>query len=318
MKSQIISPFQGQQGQDLYENNAVLYYFLQVVMWIYILGAIAYLVLIANVDIRHTYQLPNTMPGQLYSDRYSSMTWIFLMLSVIGNLSVAFLIPMLVLWRKDRGCSILWMVFFVIFTLFSVFTVTVLGAQYGSCNKQNQNGNICNDYYWCCAVEIYSNPSNLCPNTGPCLLPNQPSSVAELSSNVDFKWLFAVSIIFMLFDLIFFILITTLWFGSSSKINFQTTTQLEEVVEDYKKEEEEEEEEGEKEMISATDIENTGLRMRVGNSKNNNNNNNNNSVGEQLQKGITHSVKNNARKPHKNAGKPGVVVNFAKVNKRAQ
>ena len=307
MKSQIVSPFQGQQGQDLYENSAVLYYFLQVVMWLYIVGAIAYLVLIANVNIRHTYQLPNTMPGQLYSDRYSSMTWIFLMLSVIGNLSVAFLVPMLVLWRKDRGCSILWMVFFVIFTLFSGFTVTVLGAQYGSCNKQNQNGNICNDYDWCCAVEIYSNPANLCPNTGPCLLAGQPSSVAELSSNVDFRWLFAVSIVFMLFDLLFFILITTLWFGNSSKIKFPTTTQLEEVV-DYQEDGEEEEEE----MIPMKDIENTGLRMRVGNSS---------TSGEQLQQGITHSVanKNKARKPHKNAGKPGVVVNFASAgNKKAQ
>ena len=325
-KGKIISPFQGRQGQDLYETSAVLYYFLQVVMWFYIAGAIAYLVLIANVNIRHTYQVPPSLPGTLVSDRYGTFTWIFLMLSVIGNLFIAVLVPMLVLWRKDRGCTILWMVFLVIFTLLSVFTVVVLGGLWGSCNAQNQNGNICNDLEYCCAVEIYSNPANGCSNTGPCMLPNQPSSISQLRSNVDFRWLFAVSIVFMLFDITFFILLTILWFGGSDAII--KFPRMGDVVGQSKKFEP-----VESKMVYTQKIptfsppsggsEATSVRARIVQTQPQENNNNNveGKKVQELPTGITHTTELSGveeRKPHANAGKPGVVIDFSNNNKKAK
>lgn len=197
--------------QDAYDRGGALYYFIQVLKWIYFLGSIAYLVLIMNVTILHTIQNPPSSPGTLISQRYNSFVWVFLMLSVISHIGMALVIFMFVLWRKDRGCTIFWTILMILFLIISVFVVAMLGSLSGNCNGQNQAGNICNDLRWCCAPEIYTNPANLCQPTGAC--PATPVTLHDLSSNVDFRWLFAVSIIFMLLNIVLLIVLIYLRYG---------------------------------------------------------------------------------------------------------
>ena len=222
---QATSPFKGKEGEDRYEESTALFVILQIIVWLYVAGSIAYLVLIMNTTIRHTYLTPATMPGTLVSDRWNTFLWVFLFLSVVAHVGMPFVLDQLTLWRKSGGCSIFWAIFLILFVMISAIVVAVLGVYAGTCNGQNQNGNICNDLQWCCAPEIYSNPANLCPNTGMC---TPPKTLTELSSNVDFRWLLAVSIVFLVFDVGLLVTVIVLGIGTTLKMDEDVTGFLDE------------------------------------------------------------------------------------------
>lgn len=203
-----------QKGKDLYEENTFIYYFLNITLWLYILGFIAYLVLIINVQVTYTYNKTPGSPGTLFSLRFDSLLWWGLMLGV-ARMFVPFAVMNMILYRRTYGCSVFWIIFLSVIVLLDIFSFVVLAAQYGSCNHDNQPNNLCNSLLYCCVPQIFMNSNNMCPNAAPCPatvdLPNPPSTLADLSPNSDFLWLFWTQFIFILFDLVWIMLIVGLW-----------------------------------------------------------------------------------------------------------
>ena len=180
---------------------------------IYGLGYIASLVLIQNVQIEHTYHKAN-VHGVLYSDRYVTTYWLAVMFMAVRPL-IFVVVCSLLLYRnttccgnKGTGCTAFWVVLLVILVLMDLLSFAIMSAQFSKCNGRGQVANGCNSYKWCCAPEIYSDPGNLCSITTPC---TPPVTLAELTPNVDFVWLFSVSVAFAAFDVFFLMVPVALW-----------------------------------------------------------------------------------------------------------
>lgn len=190
---------------DYYSIVSPWYWVLQVCVTLYGMGAIAYLVLVQNAHVVDT--VFNTLPGgTYYTWRYITFVWYALMLSCT-KLLVYPLVNAAILFRSNRGCSIFWFTLLAALVLVDVVVMVGLGTQYGNCNLSGQPNNMCNDPRWCCALEIYSAPSNGCRNTFAC---TPPVPLSALTPNVDFLWLFWVNFSLLIVDmliLLFFALV---------------------------------------------------------------------------------------------------------------
>ena len=182
---------------DYYTTASPYYWVIQFLITLYGMGAIAYLVLIQNAHVVDT--VFNTLPGgTYYTWRFNSFVWFALMLSCAKILTYPF-VNAAVLFRGTRGCAIFWYILLVALVLIDVVVIVGLGSQYGSCNMSNQPNNICNDPRWCCALEIYSVPSNNCFNNFAC---TPPVALSQLQPNTDFLFLFWTNFAIMMVDIL--------------------------------------------------------------------------------------------------------------------
>jgi hypothetical protein len=177
-----------------------------VLLLIYGAGVVASLVLLQNATVIHTNTLGNIY-GPLYSDRFVTPWWWALFFAATRVLMFMSVCSML-LYRKTGGwCTIIWIVPVSLFILLDLGSLIILGTYLGSCNANvpgNWN-NPCNSYVYCCDVRIYSNPENHCRPTAPCP-PGQAQTLEQMQPNTDFIWLFALSIVAIVFDCYFFML----------------------------------------------------------------------------------------------------------------
>jgi len=208
MRAPKSSPFISRDGTDLYESSNALYYFLQIVLWLYALGYVANLVLVMNTSVTHTYF--KTLPGgALFTERYVTARWIFLMLALLRIL-VPICVLSMVLYRRSLGCLIGWLVVLVLLVIVDVLVLIALGTDYGGCNGQNEFGNLCNAPLWCCVPEIYGNPANMCLNSVGC---TPAVALEDLRPNTDFLWLFWVTFVFVVFDVVLLMVPVIIWLG---------------------------------------------------------------------------------------------------------
>lgn len=198
-------------GQDAYDNGSPIYYILQVLMVMYAAGYIASLVLIQNANVVHTFHKAN-INGVLYSNRFNSLYWFALMFSALRIFVIIF-VCLSILFRKTTCCkctysfcSSMWLFLLVVVIAMDFLVLSILSNHYSKCNGLDQLDNPCNDKKWCCASEIYSNPANLCGNTCAAFIP-----YSSLVADVDFIWLFSVTVAFCAFDLAFLFIPVGLW-----------------------------------------------------------------------------------------------------------
>lgn len=176
-----------------YDTNSRFYWFIWIFIVLYTIGTGIYIgVFIQNFNITYTYFANPGAPGSELVSLRGSFTDVVVRMSVFGHvLSIMFLMC-LIAYRKSFGAQVVW---FGLYFLCFLLVLLNLGAglsAYTHCNNQNQFGNICNDFKYCCPEEIYSNPANRCPNTMPCDPPLQRS---DLKPNRDFLGLFWLNFI---------------------------------------------------------------------------------------------------------------------------
>jgi hypothetical protein len=100
----------------------------------------------------------------------------------------------------------MWLFLLVVVIAMDFLVLSILSNHYSKCNGLDQLDNPCNDKKWCCASEIYSNPASLCGNTCAAFIP-----YSSLVADVDFIWLFSVTVAFCAFDLVFLFIPVGLW-----------------------------------------------------------------------------------------------------------
>ncbi len=196
--------------KDYYLPTLPWYWLLQVLWIVYAIAVPCFIVLILDIYIPDTLFTPNLPYGTYFSMRYTSFWWVCMFMAGF-KLLMPVMGPLATLWRKNRGCSIMWIVF--IFCLFAVglFVFVGLSTFYGTCNRNGQVNNPCNSIDWCCVPEIYSNPENACPQGNyPCECPANivnvvdcpvyPQTIAGLAANSLFLWVYFVQLFFTIAD----------------------------------------------------------------------------------------------------------------------
>ena len=207
--------------KDYYDKRQPVYYVFQVMQVLYLLGFLAHLVLILNATVvhSHTYQNNN---GPLYSERAVSMYWFALVFSVC-RMFLFITASSLLLYRKtqcccgkpgNKGCSVFWTGLLIVCVCIDVFVLAVLGSYFHQCNVPGNANNPCNDLRYCHVPDVYNVFASGCTYTTPW---NPPVTLDQLRSNVDFRWLFATSVVFVAFDLVFLFVPLGQWIEFSSK-----------------------------------------------------------------------------------------------------
>jgi hypothetical protein len=189
------------------------YYVINVMLLLYALGFIASLVLVQNAHVIHTHHKGN-VNGPLYSNRFTSMFWVALVLCVC-RLWTFLVVNSMILYRKTRccggyGCTIFWSILLVLCVAADYLALAILGNYYRNCNGFEQLDNPCNDYKWCCVEAIYAIGTNLCGNTCTPFIP-----IGALKPNPDFLWLFWTTVVFCVLDLVFLLMPLGMWLAAS-------------------------------------------------------------------------------------------------------
>jgi len=174
------------------------YYVLQIILGIYSLSFIAYLVLLQNATVTHSYDTPNNQ-GILWSDRYNSLYWAALFFSSMRGF-VVLIVSSMTLYRNITcggapGCTIFWTTLLFGIVMLDLIGFAILGSFYSRCNMTGQHGNPCNSKLLCCVPEIFNDPSNMCGSNVGCPVP------LSIEPDVDFIWLFWTSFGFNIVNL---------------------------------------------------------------------------------------------------------------------
>lgn len=211
--------FETLDGEDIYDPSSAWYYAIQIILFVYGLGSVAFLVLIENANVVNTYTRAGVF-GVLYSLRYVQLWWYALYFGCFKFLVFVFVCTMITFrktWCCGRrgGCVTIWSALLYAVIMLEIIAFGILSGYYASCNGLTQVDNPCNDYRWCCAPEVYTNPANACDNSSPCTTPGH-TVLSALAPNQDFVALFWVSFVFILFDLFFGILPFALWASGTS------------------------------------------------------------------------------------------------------
>lgn len=220
-------------GQDLYDRGEPLYYAVQILLGLYAVGYICSLVLLQNAQVPHTFT-KGLDYGTLYSLRYVSLYWFALMFSALRIFVIVF-VCLGILFRKTTCCGCkfscctgTWLTLLIIVVMFDFLTLSIVATHYSKCNGLDQLDNPCNDKRWCCVEEIYVNPANKCGNTCPSYIPYD-----TLVADVDFIWLFSLTVVFCAFDLVFMLLPIGMWLNGglqTSVIREETTVEDQDVM----------------------------------------------------------------------------------------
>lgn len=188
---------------DYYTLKSPWYWAIQVFTIVYGLSILAYAVLILNTRSTDTY-FPATLVNVYYTQRYVSVTWWALFFAASHMLMYP-MVLLMITFRRSHGCSIFWFSLIFILTVMSSYTVIALARDYKLCNNPSgdQRDNLCNSKLWCCAPEVNANAANACPFGGGVTCPDFPqiTSVANLSPDTDFLWLFWPNFVYLLADI---------------------------------------------------------------------------------------------------------------------
>ncbi len=199
-------------GIDMYTRSSALYWFIWVWVTLYalLLVVVYFGVFINNASPLHTYTGIPGDPGTLTSQRYTP-PYNLLRVTVFSNLFFVFCMIGLVMARAMRGASIALVVVMGIALILQVIAVAGLGAEYSTCNQNDQLGNICNDARYCCAYPAIAYcAAQIC--TTP-LLPSQ------LVPDGDFLGLFWMNFVFLLaFQVVFMLLVIIYWFSTPEEL----------------------------------------------------------------------------------------------------
>jgi hypothetical protein len=190
---------------DWYSPYGAWYYILQVLIYVFAAGLIADLVQVMNLNVTDTYfrELPG---GKYFTLQFSSLQWTLLMLTNVKYMMPP-IVMMAILFRRQWSCTVFWFILMSIVWFSSLFVFIGFARFYGQANAmQGDRDNFFNSPLWCCAPEVYSNPSNQCPNVGACTCPpppqpcpHIPTNVAELRVNEDALGRFWVDFVFFLY-----------------------------------------------------------------------------------------------------------------------
>lgn len=196
---------------DLYEKDKTVSGVITLFLILFVIGTVIYVsVFVNSLAIPHTYFKYPGAPGMLYSERYS-FEWFVIMISIILHVLVVFVIAMLVKFRYNYGCNMIW--FFVYFILFvcMILVIAFLGVEYNECNGADAAGNLCNSYKWCCVH--YTNPANGCPNVSPCA---DGTTQSNLSPNFEFMGIMWTNVTLASLHLIFIMFVMFYWVSDGS------------------------------------------------------------------------------------------------------
>jgi hypothetical protein len=175
---------------------------------IYALTYPAYVVVVMNVNIVHTYFYTPTSWGTLFSCRYSSIAWWAMFMSAF-RLFMPLAVFTLVLLRRIKGCITLQTLVVAGIFVLDVLVVFLLLFLAIECNKGGTQCNICDDALKCCVPEFGA--GNNCPNMGtPCLFNLSPS---QLYWNPSFTGAFITNWLYLIADLIIGVLIAIIWYN---------------------------------------------------------------------------------------------------------
>jgi len=187
---------------------------------------------ILSISVRHDAFADPAEPGKIVSDRYTSYTWVILLLFGL-KIFIPLIVALVVIARYNKGCIIVIYVFYVIFFAMSCMIFFHFLELYSNCNKPGQGGNICNDSDYCCDEENRLNPVNKCPNfdTGPCDVPNPP-----LTGRVPFNLLYWFNFGIFMIEIIWIFLLGLLWITSIALLPSSTKEANAETEEDDEEE----------------------------------------------------------------------------------
>ena len=208
------------QGNDIYTKRRTAYYVFLVMQIIYMCGILASFVLIMNATVKHTHTYQNNN-GPLYSERYTSIYWFALMFSACRIFLFITLCSVL-LYRQtacccgradNRYCSSFWVFFLLCWVVLDVFVLASYGSFFRGCNVPGNANNPCNDLRYCHVPEVYSNPDSGCTYATPWM---PPVSLEQLTRDSDFLWLFATSVVFVVFDTVFLMVPLGMWLNNTT------------------------------------------------------------------------------------------------------
>jgi len=208
-------------GQDLYDRGAPLYYAVQILLLIYAVGYMGSLVLLQNAQVVHTHTKGFDY-GPIYSNRFDTLYWFALMFSGMRIFVIIF-VCLGILFRKTTCCGCkfncctgIWISLLIIVVMFDFLVLSILSTHYSKCNGLDQIDNPCNDKRWCCVEEVFVNPANKC---GAACTPFL--SYDTLVADVDFIWIFALTVCFCAFDLVFMLLPIGLWLNGGMQTSLK-------------------------------------------------------------------------------------------------
>jgi len=190
-----------------YDKRQTLYWIVWIFVLVYVIGAGVYIgFFVHNTSFIHTWFSNPSNPGDMLVSFRNTFTSVAVRITVFTHILSVFFVMTLIAYRKIYGCNILWFTLYILCFVLTLVGLAALSGSYAHCNDQNQYGNICNDFLYCCPVEIYSNPANKCPNTLPC---DPPTTLDQLKPNSDFLGLYWLNFILMVFQIVFIGL--TIW-----------------------------------------------------------------------------------------------------------
>lgn len=202
-------------SKDYYIPTNAWYWLIQILWIVYAIAIPCYIVLILDAYIPDTLFQPDLPAGTYFSMRYTSFWWVVMFMSGF-KLLMPILTTMATMWRANRGCAVMWVVFLFAFFAVSLFVFIGLTTFYATCNQNGQVNNPCNSISWCCVQQIYSNPENICPqgnyacecpanivNVVDC--PVYPPTIAGLAPNPLFLWIYFVNLFFLIADGVFLV-----------------------------------------------------------------------------------------------------------------
>ena len=187
------------EGEDLYEKDGRIRFFVGLFQLLFVLGAVVYVgVFIHNFPFKHTYTENPGNPGILISDRYT-FGWVITMLSAVTYLAMLYLIHMWIITRKHFGWSTLMFVLYLAFFCLLVLILVFFSITYAGCNAADAPQNMCNDYKWCCVHALDHCPTYInCPGVTESDLVPKREFTTIFWANVAMVGLHAVFLIVVL------------------------------------------------------------------------------------------------------------------------
>lgn len=125
----------GDSDIDLYEREPLLNWVIWLLVIFYAIIIIFYIgILINNVVFRYTYVDPSLpTPGTLISDRYD-IYWVSYLLTVIVSVLFPSAVLMMILYRNNYGCNVVWFSGILLLMVFHVFSLFIQTIDYIQCD----------------------------------------------------------------------------------------------------------------------------------------------------------------------------------------
>jgi hypothetical protein len=160
------------------------------------LGAYHVGIFLLNVNVYHSY-FDSEPPGTLVSDRYTLEWWFFAV--SVTRLLVPFTALLMLTRIRETLPRLIHIVTVAALFVFEIVWLLLQGIELADCNDAALPDNFCNDPLYCCAPDVYSEPSSRCLNAVGCT--PHISSADALGVSSDFWIRLIVTCIFIALDL---------------------------------------------------------------------------------------------------------------------